>query len=287
MAAPKSSKAAPKPSKAGALEINRIETTTAHFAILGKRPVLLNRLSEKTKRELLAPAGRKTTAQKQSSLKHDPFQEFRAAPYTLKEANAPTFLAVMSSAFKNAMGTAALDLPGARKSQIGRLVWVEDDLTPLYGIPTLHMGPVRSSDINRTPDMRTRVCVKDWACRVRVTFVHTLIKPQAIVNLLMAAGLTAGIGDWRNEKGKGIWGQFELTMETDERYIQILENGGRAAQLAAMDPPECFDEETEELLQWWLTYVKRRGFEPGEEDEDEAEEEAEAVTTTTNGVGYE
>lgn len=260
--------------EAGALDIARIETTTLSFAILGKRPIILNRLSEKTRHELLAPTGRKTSAQKQSSLKHDPFQEFRASPYTLPDATAPTYLAVLSSAFKAAMSTAAVDLPGAKKAQIGRLVWVEDDKAPLYGLPTLSMTPVRSADMNHTPDIRTRVMVREWACAVSVTFVESLIKSQAIVNLLVAVGLTVGIGDWRPEKGKGTYGQFGVTNFADPAYKAIVATGGREAQQAAMQLPQPADEESEELLQWWLDYTRERGFPLGNTD-DESEEEAE------------
>lgn len=250
------------------IEVAKIETVTMGFAILGTRPIILNRLSEKTKRELLAPSGKKTQAQKQSSLKHDPYAEFRAAPYVLKESTSPTYLAVMSSAFKAAMATAALDLPGTRKAQIGRLVWVEDDYTPLYGIPLLSMAPVRSSDMNHTPDIRTRVLVRDWACFVKVTFVETLIKTQAIANLLAAGGLTAGIGDWRPEKGKNTHGQFMVVHEAFPAYCDIVAKGGRTAQIAAMDCPEPADADTEDLLAWWMSEVKRRGFALTEEDDD-------------------
>lgn len=268
--------AAPK-AKAGALEIAPVETTTRAFGILGKRPIILNRLSEKTKRELLAPAGRKTSAQKQSTLKHDPFAEFRAAPYILKEDHYPTYLGVMSSAFKGAMATAALDLPGAKKAQIGRLVWVEDDFTPLYGIPELSMAPVRSSDINHTPDIRTRAIVKHWACEIKVTFVETLIKEQAILNLLVAGGLTVGVGDWRNEKGKGTYGQFLVVSMNDPVYRAIREQGGRVAQMAAMKEPACADAESEELLTWWMAESKRRGFYADDDFDTEAEGDLEGA----------
>lgn len=258
-----------KPKAPVVMEIAKIETTTQTFPILGKRPIILNRLSEKAKNELLSPAGRKTSAQKQMTLKHNPYEEFRASPYTLKEATAPTFLAVMSSGFKAAMATAALDLPGAKKAQIGRLVWVEDTYTPLYGLPYLDMKPVRSSDMNHTPDIRTRAMVKEWACLLRVTFVESLIKLQGILNLLAAAGLTVGVGDWRNEKGKGTYGQFEVVNHNDPRFASILATGGREAQKACMDEPAYADEETREMLEWWENATKQRGFLLGE-DEDEA-----------------
>lgn len=273
-----------KASKAGALEIAPIETRTQIFHILGQRPIILNRLSEKTRQELLAPRGRKTAAQRQGSLKHDPFAEFRSSPYILKDSYHPTYLAVMSSAFKGAMATAALDLPGSSRKQIGRLVWVQDDFTPLYGIPKLSMTPVRSSDINHTPDIRTRAVVEHWACAIKVTFVETLVKAQAILNLLAAGGLTVGIGDWRPEKGKGTFGQFSVVNASDPEFCEILAKGGREAQIRAMDVPECLDTESEELITWWLAETKRRGFQLEDDSElasdelsedEEGEEDAE------------
>lgn len=242
------------------VEIPLITTQSVNLCVLGKRPLICNRMSEKAQRELLSPAGRKTTAQKQSTLKHNPLEEFRASPYTVKEDNAPTYLAVMSSAFKGAMATAALDLPGANKTQIGRLVWVEDDYTGVYGIPELFMAVTRSADMNKTPDIRTRAIVRHWAALVRVSFVTPLINEQAIANLLVAAGQTVGVGDYRPQKGKGTYGQFELVSEDDPRFQAVLRAAGRASQLAAMQEPSAYDQDTEDLLAWWTNDVQRRGM---------------------------
>src|SRR3990172_776783 len=119
-------------------------------SILGTSPYIANRMAEKARHELLNPRGRMNAAEKQTNLKHDPVAEFRASPYTLMDEAAPTLLAGMSSAFKGAMSTAALDLPGTKKAQIGRLVYVEGDYTPIYGVPRLFMSVTRSADMNRT-----------------------------------------------------------------------------------------------------------------------------------------
>src|SRR5690606_32985291 len=102
------------------------------------------------------PKGRKTAAEKASSLKHDPLQEFADSPYIDEDESAPTYLQHLSSAFKNALKGAALDLPGANKSQIGRLTWVNGERVGIYGVPQIFCSVTRSADMNRTPDVRTR-----------------------------------------------------------------------------------------------------------------------------------
>ena len=247
--------------KASSTEIvvNPIATESLTYAVLGTTPIILNRMSEKARREILMPSGPKTAAAKASSLKHDPLVEFRAAPYTLTDPEAPTLLACVATAFKGAMCTAALDLPGAKKTQVGRLVYVEGQYLPLYGVPELFMAVTRNSDINRTPDIRTRTIVPAWAARITVTFASPLLNARSITNLLAAAGVICGVGDWRPEKGKGSFGQFTLVDPEDERFLELIENGGRTAQVEAMANPSAYDTETEELLSWFETEVETRG----------------------------
>lgn len=241
------------------VDIPRITTHTITLYILGTRPLICNRMSEKAKGEILSPRGRKTAAEKASTLKHYPLEEFRASPYTLP--GGPTLLALMSSAFKGAMSTAALDLPGSNKKQIGRLVWVAGDYTPVYGTPKVFMSVVRSADMNKTPDIRTRAIVPQWAAVVDVSYVAPIINAQAIVNLAVAAGYTVGVGDYRPEKGAGTYGQFTVfTDDSDPAFQEVLAQG-REAQIAAMNAPEPYDQDTTDMLAWWQSDTRRRGME--------------------------
>lgn len=230
------------------------------FQIRGTTPLILNTMSEKVRNQLLLPPPKKNAADKASTLKHDPLTEFRASAYTISDNDAPTYIGFMASAFKAALKSAALDLPGASKSQIGRLTYVEGDLVSIYGVPKLLMSVVRSADMNRTPDIRTRAILSEWACSVSITFVMPLLREQAVVNLLAAAGITQGIGDWRPQKGSGSYGQFALVGIGDADFDRIVATGGRDAQMAAMAEPECYDDETEKLLSWFDVESKRRGF---------------------------
>ncbi len=219
--------------------------------IVGTSPLILNRMSEKAKHELLMPKGRKNAIEKATTLKHVPLDEYRASAYLLKDQTQPAFLALLSTAFKGALRSAALDMPGAKKAQIGRLTYIEGEFVGIFGVPKLFMSIVRSADMNKTPDVRTRAIVPEWACSLRVTYVQPLIRAQAVANLLAAAGITIGVGDWRPEKGSGSYGQFRIADKADPEYVRILKTSGRKAQVAALADPVCYDDETTELLSWF------------------------------------
>lgn len=239
-------------------EILKVEQANFVCYLLGTSPIILNRMSEKAKHELLLPKGRKNAVEKATTLKHKPVEEYRASAYKLSDPNAPTYLAHLSTAFKGALRTAALDMPGAKKSQIGRLTYIAGDYVGIYGVPKLLMSVTRSADINKTPDIRTRAIVPKWACKVVVTYVQPLIRAQAVANLLAAAGLTIGVGDWRPEKGAGSYGQFRIVDQNDPEYLAIVKEGGRQAQIDAIETPVCYDDETAELLAWYDDEVGRR-----------------------------
>jgi len=248
--------AAPKKEQA-VLDVPMLNREVAEFFLVGETPLIFNRMAEKAKRELLLPAGRKTNAQKATSLKHIPIEEYRASAYTLDDDTAPTLLAIPSPAIKKAMANAAVDIPGATKAGIGRLVRVHDFRIPVYGEPQIFTSVVRSADMKKTPDIRTRAIVPEWALAVTVSFVRPLINVQAIANLLAGAGELIGIGDFRQEKGAGDFGLFRVTTEDDPDFLRIRKQG-RSEQVAALETPEFYDSETEELLTWYDAEVAKR-----------------------------
>jgi hypothetical protein len=241
------------------VDILQVERGELNVCVLGTSPIILNRMSEKAKRELLMPKGRKTAVEKATSLKHHPMDEYRASAYTLR-GDAPTLLAMLATSFKGAMATAALDLPGAKKAQIGRLTYVNGDYVPLFGVPQLFMSVVRSADMNKTPDVRTRAIVPKWACKLSVTYIKPLMRPNAVANLLAAAGMSIGVGDWRPEKGKGNYGQFQIVDADNPEFLEIIASGGRAAQEEAIENPVCYDDETTSLLSWFDEEINRRSI---------------------------
>ena len=185
--------AKPKKAENGSeIYIATVNEAAIECFIVGRTPLIINRLAEKARQELLMPKGRKTAADKAGTLKHNPVQEFRSSAYILRDEKAPTYLAIPSSAPKRALASAALDIPGAKKAQVGRLTYVTGELLGVYGIPKLFMAVTRSADMNKTPDIRTRCIVPEWAIRLKINFVIPILTAEAVLSLLTAAGLYIG-----------------------------------------------------------------------------------------------
>jgi len=240
------------------ITIMEVQRGMIEMCLLGTTPLICNSLSAKAGQQLLFPKGRKSAAEKQSTLKHNPYEEYRDSIYRLDD-DRNTLVALPSTAFKSALRSAAVDLPGSSKAQIGRLTYVPGDYVEIFGRPQLLMSITRCADINRTPDVRTRAIIAEWACRVTVVYTQPILKQQAIVNLMAAAGIMQGVGDWRPEKGKGDYGQFKLVSPDDKDFMRVTTRG-REAQLKAMEDAECYDLETEKLLRWFDGESAARGF---------------------------
>jgi hypothetical protein len=242
----------------GPLDIPRIKQGVVEVFVLGVTPLIFNRASEKVKRELLLPRGRLNTAARAANLKHDPISEYRASVYRIRGDN-PTRLGMPSTAFKGAMRTAALRLPGVARTEVDQLIYVEGYTISVFGTPQLKMDMVRMADRNRTPDIRTRAVLPEWCCKIAIRHTLPLITAQSAANLLAGGGMVAGVGDFRQEKGKGNFGLFDLVDHDDKEWHRIAKSGTRAAQDTALESPLSFDEETEELLIWFDAEIKRRG----------------------------
>jgi len=228
-------------------------------------PKLFNAVSEKAQRELLCPAGPKNRAARGSTLKHEPMLEYRNSVYRYNDDLQETRLCIPATAFKGALLSAALRMPGVMKTEIGQLVYIRSlipsrpDHIPVFGIPQMSMMVVRNADAKRVPDIRTRAILPAWCCAFRMVFTPPLLTETTCINLLGWAGMISGVGDFRQEKGKGSYGVFEIVSPGDALWKEIASTGGRAAQDAALEEPDYYDDETMRLHTWFVGEVSRRG----------------------------
>lgn len=250
-------KAAEKSPEIDVVQLRQGEVTVC---VLGRSPLIYNAMSEKAKCELLMPKGRMTSAEKRTNLKHDPIEEFQNSVYRVMGDNSPTRLVFPSAGFKRALMDAALDMPtNASKAQMGRLTYVVGSDVSIWGVPELLMSVVRSADMNKTPDVRTRAILPQWASKVTIRYVEPMLNATTVTTLLAAAGFVLGIGDFRQQKGAGNYGTFELVSEDNEEYQAVLSAGHLAAQDAALADPVPHDAASDNLLQWYNTERERRG----------------------------
>jgi len=240
------------------VSVQEIKQKEVTFCLVGKSPLICNRMSQKVLQELLFPAKKKNAAERATTLKHDPLQEYRNSPYTTTDDTAPTRITMLATSFKGALRSAALEIAGATKAQIGRLTYIEGDTVSIYGAPQMLMATVRQAGMNRTPDVRTRAILPRWAASVTIQFVSPQLSTETISNLFAGAGVFIGVGDWRPEKGNGNYGQFELVPGDDKRFAEIVKTGGIAEQDAALDSPEFYDKETADLYTWFSAEAKVR-----------------------------
>lgn len=239
------------------ITVTPLRRGTTKLRIIGVTPLFQNRMANKVKEGLLVGTKKKTKAER-LEIKHSPFDEFRSSAEIMKDG--PTALGLRVTAVKAAMATAALETAGLTKTSAQRLIFMPGDLTPLYGTPQLRMDVVRSADINRTPDIRTRTFLPQWGAEIEIQYIVPQLSVSAVVSLLCNAGVLVGVGDFRQEKGKGAFGSFRVLGEgePDEEWDDLVKNHGRMKQLAALANPEYADQDTADLMEYYESEVHRR-----------------------------
>lgn len=185
----------------------RVEVVVAE--IKGNRPLLVHAWSAKAKRMMLEaqsvrqgdPAA-KGKGKKGAREPKNPEDDFNGSRYISTEG----WDGVPSVAFKAAMVGACRQVEGVTMSLAKRLIFVESDgmtadnvdLVRIVGEPRMHEGMVRvGSGLNKTADIRYRALYWPWSATVRIRFNANMVSPDAIFNLLMIAGISEGICDWR------------------------------------------------------------------------------------------
>jgi hypothetical protein len=247
------------------VQVEALKFDLLRLRIIGTTPYYCNAMSRKLKEYLLWPTTK--TRASRSGPKHDPEAEFRDSMYHLPmDGTSPTLLYLPGSAIKAALCQAALKTPGIFKTTAQTALFVEDSACPMYGVPLMKMDVVRNSDPNHTPDVRTRAFLPHWGTEILVKCQSGALPPRSVFNLAMNAGQTIGVGDFRQEKGKGNFGTFrciygggEAAADDEAEWNELVTQQGRAAQREAFDHPQCADDETADLFAWYQSEFIKRG----------------------------
>ena len=122
------------------VQIEKLGVGVASVWVKGMTPLIYNAMSAKVRGELLLPKGKKTAAEKATTLKHDPLAEYRASVYRRMGNVGETRLTFPATAFKNAAIGAVRHLDaGVTMVQMKQLIWVCGDIVSVYGVPQRHM----------------------------------------------------------------------------------------------------------------------------------------------------
>ena len=222
--------------------IQELKMETMIVNLIGTSGMYHHRMAAKVRASLLLGGGKKTAAEK-LDIKHFPREEFRDCMDVIENAHEHTNVVFPSMALKSAMQNAALVTAGLKKSDTQKLLFFPQETVPIFGIPVLRMTIMRSSDMARTPDVRTRAYFPEWGTQVEISFVTPQLSKKAILSLLTNAGMVIGIGDERQERGKGSAGRFKVS---GAQFPKALLN--RKAQWKAIQDPQPYGPSDAELL---------------------------------------
>lgn len=238
------------------IDVEPLKRGIVTLRIIGTTPLYQHRMSAKAKEQLIISESRRKS---KDPFKTHPLEAFRDA-LEIRPDSGATACGLRVVSLKGAMCTAALAVKGVHKTDVQRLIFMPGNVVPLYGTPQIKMDTVRLSGMGRAPDLRTRPYFPKWGAEIEVHYVSPNLTLEGVVNLVANAGVVAGIGDFRQEKGAGNYGSFRVIAadEDDPEWDDLVLNHGIEAQEAAIKAPEPADDETRELLGFYWQQISKR-----------------------------
>lgn len=121
----------------------------------------------------------------------------------------PKRVCLSPTAIKKAILTAASQIEKITKGSLKTRLFMPGKSIPItYSAMIPRMDMVRTSGINRQPDVRFRPSFSNWKARFELEFSHEL-RVQSVIDLIYRAG-SIGVGEWRPEKD-GTFGTFKVS----------------------------------------------------------------------------
>lgn len=201
------------------IEINQIQAETVRVPLLGTTPMIVQRFSEKAKRQMLdAMQGRKTP-----KTPKDPQAEFEDAMYRF--ADGGTGFPVVG--FKAAtVGAARFYGKSVTMTTLKQALFFAGEvgldgqmLARIEGEPKMREDYVRQGT---GTNLRYRPEYLDWRTTVTVTFVTSMLTRSSVLSLMDAGGMGVGVGEWRPQSKSSIGGTFGTYRVDPSREIEVL-----------------------------------------------------------------
>jgi hypothetical protein len=212
--------------------LSRVLSKAADFRgfsvwLVGDTPLITHAWSEKARREML---GKQVKATRGGREARDPNEDFVNSLYSMGEDDVFGFPAM---GVKNCILSAAHKDKGIARSAVMAALWIDAEMVrtrpalagaicdmPLIRIhgsaPECREDMVKiGSGLNKVASLSYRSQFTTWALRVTGRFNATTLTAEALAFLISEAGLSSGLGEWRNER-KGLFGSFHLASEAEE-----------------------------------------------------------------------
>lgn len=177
-----------------------VQEAIAVFRITGTAPLLVHNFWGKSVVQMLAKQADLTMERE----KKNPVRDFEESKYF----NVAGDECIPSVAIKNAMVSAAAYDKNLTKKDSRAGFYVRGEMLPvIFEKCVMRTDIVRTSGINRSPDIRFRAEYHGWHVDFVVEYDPTIISLDQLTYLLQRAGRSIGIHEWRPEKS-GTHGTF-------------------------------------------------------------------------------
>lgn len=213
----------PEPSKPSGIIIHAPRYQITSVRIIGTTPLISNAMPQKlmdeweeTRSKEQTVGGKKKTNRPARNYE----EEFRNALYPIDGEDGYGFPAM---AFKHALVGACRQVDGLDMTKAKRLVFVLADansrgfnVVRIVGKPEMRRDMVRLKGADRTPDIRFRGGFLPWSCTLNIEHNLDMLNQQSLLNLLLIAGRSEGVGEWRPSSGTtGDNGTFRIAQQGD------------------------------------------------------------------------
>ena len=179
------------------------------FTIVGDTDLVINKWSEKAKKEMLDKQQQKAGHKKG---KRNPHEEYRSAMYIISDKNEKKERhGIKSIALKNCAVRAATDA-GLNMTDMRRAFFVLGEFVEIIfpkETPEMREDNVR---LRGTSDLRYRPGYWPWEAVLKIEYNANVISAEQIINLFQLGGFGVGIGEWRPERN-GPMGRFHIKEE--------------------------------------------------------------------------
>lgn len=193
--------------------------------LVGDTPLIVHAWSEKARREMLQKQVKATKPGKEA---RDPEADFVSSLYEMGKDQ----YGFPAMGVKNAILSAAHKDKGIARTGVMASLWIDADMVrtrpalagavcdmPLIRIwgspPEMREDTVKIGGMSKTANLAYRGQFTVWAMCVTGRFNPTILNEEALAFLIEEAGLSSGLGEWRNER-RGMFGAFHIADPDEE-----------------------------------------------------------------------
>jgi hypothetical protein len=204
--------------------------------VIGDTPIITHAWSEKAKREMLQ---KQVKAPKAGKDARDPQQDFVNSLYEMGDGT----YGFPATGFKNCVLSVAHKDKGIPRTAVMSALWIQAEMVrtrpalagaicdmPLIRIhgskPEMREDMVKvGSGLNKTATLAYRAQFTLWAFKITGRFNSDILNIEQLAFLIDEAGISCGLGEWRNER-KGMFGAFHrASIEEEEAWEAYLAGG--------------------------------------------------------------